>query len=45
MEKMAQHIPVARFVTVPGAGHLINLEQPDTFNTALSGFLDGVKGG
>jgi 3-oxoadipate enol-lactonase len=45
MEKMALHIPGTRFVTVPGAGHLINLEQPAAFNAALAGFLDGVKGG
>jgi 3-oxoadipate enol-lactonase len=44
MEKMAAHIPGARFIAVPGAGHLINLEQPDAFNAALGGFLAGVKG-
>jgi 3-oxoadipate enol-lactonase len=45
MEKMAARIPGARFVAVPGAGHLINLEQPDAFNAALGDFLDSVKGG
>lgn len=45
MEKMAGRIPGARFLSVPGAGHLINLEQPAAFNAALGGFLDGVKGG
>jgi len=45
MEKMAGRIAGARFVVVPGAGHLINLEQPEAFNKALGAFLDGVKGG
>ncbi|HEX2116467.1 MAG TPA: alpha/beta fold hydrolase [Alphaproteobacteria bacterium] len=44
MEKMASRIPGAHFVTVPGAGHLINLEQPDAFNAALGGFLAAAKG-
>jgi 3-oxoadipate enol-lactonase len=44
MEKMAARIPGARFIAMPGAGHLINLEQPDAFNAALGGFLAGVKG-
>jgi 3-oxoadipate enol-lactonase len=45
MEKMAGRIPGARFRAMPGAGHLINLEQPDAFNAALGGFLDEVTGG
>jgi 3-oxoadipate enol-lactonase len=44
MEKMAGRIPGARFVAMPGAGHLINLEQPAAFNAALGGFLDVVEG-
>jgi len=44
MEKMAAKIPGARFIAVPGAGHLINLERPEAFNTALGGFLRDVKG-
>jgi 3-oxoadipate enol-lactonase len=44
MEKMAARIPGARFVAVPDAGHLINLERPDAFNAALGAFLGDVKG-
>ena len=40
MEKMAAKIPGARFVALPGAGHLANIEQPDAFNAAVDGFLD-----
>ena len=39
MEKMAGRIPGARFVLLPRAGHLANLEQPDPFNAALLAFL------
>jgi 3-oxoadipate enol-lactonase len=45
MQKMAAQIPGARFLTVAGAGHLINLEQPAAFNAALEGFLAEVDGG
>lgn len=45
MQKMAAQIPGARFLTVPGAGHLINLEKPGAFNAALDGFLAEVEGG
>ena len=37
---MADAIPHARYVELPGAGHISNLEAPDTFNTALLDFLD-----
>jgi 3-oxoadipate enol-lactonase len=45
MQTMAAKIPGARFLTVPGAGHLINLEQPAAFNAALEGFFAEVDGG
>jgi 3-oxoadipate enol-lactonase len=45
MEKMAARIPGARFVTVAEAGHLINLEQPDAFDTTLDRFLAEINGG
>ncbi|MEA2900284.1 MAG: hypothetical protein QOH36_171 [Actinomycetota bacterium] len=35
-----QRIPESELVVIPGAGHLSNLEDPDTFNTALTDFLD-----
>ena len=36
---MAQAVPGATLVIVPGAGHLANLEQPDAFNKSFSEFL------
>jgi 3-oxoadipate enol-lactonase len=40
MQKMAGKIPGASYVCLDGAGHLPNLEVPDTFNAALRAFLD-----
>lgn len=34
-------IPGARRVVVPGAGHAVNLEAPEEFNTAVRAFLRG----
>jgi len=31
-------IPHAELVVIPGAGHMSNLERPDTFNAALRAF-------
>jgi 3-oxoadipate enol-lactonase len=42
MEKMASRIPGARFVSLPGLGHLANLEDPQAFDAALSGFLTSL---
>ena len=36
---MADMIPTAELVVIPRAGHLSNLEQPQTFNAALTAFL------
>jgi 3-oxoadipate enol-lactonase len=38
-EAMARAIPGSRLEIVPGAGHVANLENPEVFNRALSGFL------
>ena len=40
MATMAGRIPGAEFATLPGAGHLSNLEAPAAFNAALGAFLD-----
>jgi 3-oxoadipate enol-lactonase len=39
MAKMASYIPSATYVELEGAGHLVNLERPATFNATLDGFL------
>jgi len=39
MKQMAQAIPVARYVEIPGIGHLMNLEAPDEFDALLIDFL------
>src|SRR5918997_3117328 len=42
MGEMAAKITNARHVTLPRAGHLSNLENPDGFNEALGEFLESV---
>jgi 3-oxoadipate enol-lactonase len=39
MAKMASYIPSATYLELEGVGHLVNLERPDAFNTALDQFL------
>ncbi|MGH6778916.1 MAG: alpha/beta fold hydrolase [Bradyrhizobium sp.] len=39
MAKMASFISSATYVEIEGAGHLVNLERPIQFNTALDQFL------
>ena len=38
-QEYATKIPGAQFVVIPYAGHLSNLEQPQAFLQAISGFL------
>ena len=45
MEELAAAVPGSRFRVLPGAGHLLNLEEPELFGAALSEFLDAVDGG
>ncbi|HEY8571893.1 alpha/beta fold hydrolase [Phenylobacterium sp.] len=40
---MAAKIPGAQKVVIPNAGHAANIDQPEAFNRALLGFLDGLK--
>lgn len=37
---MAERIPGAELLVIPGAGHLANLEAPEAFTGALASFLD-----
>ena len=39
MPVLAASIPGARYLEIPGAGHLPCIEQPDAFNTAIEAFL------
>jgi pimeloyl-ACP methyl ester carboxylesterase len=39
---MSAAIPGARLEVIDAAGHLANLEEPDTYNEILRGFLDQV---
>jgi 3-oxoadipate enol-lactonase len=43
MAKMASYIPSATYVELDGAGHLVNLERPKTFNAALEQFLKTIE--
>jgi 3-oxoadipate enol-lactonase len=36
---IAERVPGAQFVSIPHAGHLSNLEQPELFNSAVREFL------
>jgi pimeloyl-ACP methyl ester carboxylesterase len=37
---LAERLPHARLVEIPGAGHVVNLARPDAFNAALEAFLE-----
>jgi pimeloyl-ACP methyl ester carboxylesterase len=43
-EAAARGIPGAVKIVYPGAGHMINMEQPERFNRDLEGFLLKVGG-
>ena len=38
-DALQRELPASRLVTIPGAGHLPQLEQPDAFVAALRDFL------
>lgn len=42
---MKRKIPAAGLLVIPRSGHTINLEEPETFNRALSDFLTAVDAG
>lgn len=42
MAQMAERIPGARYVCLPGLGHLAHLEDAEAFNAALGDFLGGL---
>jgi len=40
MERMAEKIPHARHVSMPGLGHLPNIEAPERFDRELTAFIE-----
>lgn len=40
MREMARVTPNARYVEIPDAGHVANINQPDAFNAAIAAFLE-----
>lgn len=43
VEEMSRHVPGATFVVIPGAGHLSNVENPETFNATIRTFLETIS--
>ena len=41
-QQAQRDIPDARLMTVPGAGHMVLVEQPDAGTTAITEFIRGV---
>lgn len=41
MERLAERLPDARLIRMPGMGHLGNIEQPDAYNRVLREVLSG----
>jgi pimeloyl-ACP methyl ester carboxylesterase len=39
---LQQQIPNAKLVTIPRAGHLTNIEQPQLFNAVVLEFLEKI---
>ncbi|WP_404200606.1 hypothetical protein [Streptomyces tauricus] len=39
---MLRQRPAAMAMSIPGTGHDLHLEQPETLHTALSDFLEGL---
>jgi pimeloyl-ACP methyl ester carboxylesterase len=42
VQRMARAIPGARYVCLPGVGHLANLEAPQAFDAAIRKFLGDI---
>lgn len=38
-EEICKQVPDSTLVTIEGAGHLVNIEEPELFNAAVCGFL------
>lgn len=44
-ERMAHAVPDARMVTIPDAGHISTIEEPEAVNRALEDFYAGIANG
>jgi pimeloyl-ACP methyl ester carboxylesterase len=42
-DALAEALPQARLVVVPGAGHVVNLQKPDEVSAAMHEFVDGLS--
>ena len=42
-EVLAARLPHAESVTIPGAGHIVNIEEPEAFDAAAIRFLERVR--
>lgn len=42
-EMICDSIPEASLVVIPGAGHIVNMEQPERFNTEVRRFITGLE--
>jgi pimeloyl-ACP methyl ester carboxylesterase len=40
---MHRHIPSSRRVVIDNAGHAANMDQPESFNTAVRDFLEQLS--
>jgi 3-oxoadipate enol-lactonase len=40
---IAKEIPSSKLISIKGAGHIMNMDQPKEFNKIISGFIDGIK--
>jgi pimeloyl-ACP methyl ester carboxylesterase len=44
-EVMAARLPRAEPVRIAGAGHIVNIEEPEAFDAAVIAFLERVRAG
>ena len=42
-EVMAANLPRSHHVIIPGAGHIVNIEEAETFNREVIGFLGTLE--
>jgi pimeloyl-ACP methyl ester carboxylesterase len=44
IERVVSEVPDAKLDVFAGAGHMVNMEQPERFNDTVRHFLDGLSG-